>query len=207
MPPHNLRERLIARTVKVIASEGLDKTTTKAIVTGTGINEAYIYRTFSHKEDLLSKTFDRLDEELCLCVIKCIENVDLRSCNIEEECKEFFMGLWEFLLGNREKCLAFIRYYYSPYFTKYSATDHKVRYAPVINASKKLFRAEANVWMIICHVLNVMLDFAIKVFDGVIENNRDTEEHVFFLIYNSIRPYFCERFLNEAEVAGICKSK
>lgn len=37
-----MREKLIARTISVIATEGLDKTTTKAITTGTGINEAYI---------------------------------------------------------------------------------------------------------------------------------------------------------------------
>ena len=64
MSPQLLRETLIARTISVIANEGLDKTTTKAITSGTGINEAYIYRAFANKDDLLIKTFDKLDDEL-----------------------------------------------------------------------------------------------------------------------------------------------
>ena len=64
MSPQETRQTLIAKTISVIANEGLDKTTTKAITQGTGINEAYIYRNFKSKEDLLSKTFDELDEEL-----------------------------------------------------------------------------------------------------------------------------------------------
>ena len=61
---HNVRNRLIDNTIMVIAANGLDKTTTKAIVKGTDINEAYIYSHFSDKEDLLAKVFETLDEAL-----------------------------------------------------------------------------------------------------------------------------------------------
>ena len=57
MKHHNVRDTLIDRTISVIASEGLDKTTTKAIVTGTDINEVYIYRKFENKEELLTRAF------------------------------------------------------------------------------------------------------------------------------------------------------
>ena len=60
----NVRNRLIENTIKIIAENGFDKTTTKAIVSGTGINEAYIYRDFADKEDLFVKVFEKLDEEL-----------------------------------------------------------------------------------------------------------------------------------------------
>ncbi len=64
MKRQNVCATLIDRTIVVIANEGLDKTTTKAIVSGTDINEAYIYRYFKDKEDLLKKSFDTLDNEL-----------------------------------------------------------------------------------------------------------------------------------------------
>ena len=59
-----MRATLIARTIQVIAEEGLDKTTTKAITSGTGINEAYIYRLFDGKDDMMAKAFDFLDDGL-----------------------------------------------------------------------------------------------------------------------------------------------
>lgn len=67
---HNVRSRLIDNTIMVIAANGLDKTTTKAIVKGTDINEAYIYSHFSDKEDLLSKTLTRW-----------IRNLSLKRCS------------------------------------------------------------------------------------------------------------------------------
>lgn len=48
MKHYDVQSRLIDRTIIVIAENGLDKTTTKAIVKGTDINEAYIYRYNMH---------------------------------------------------------------------------------------------------------------------------------------------------------------
>lgn len=188
-----MRETLISRTITVIANEGLDKATTKAITTGTGINEAYIYRQFSDKSDMLTKTFDSLDDEL---VEKTLEHLPVMyMCELEYEtrCRIFFSAMWNFLLGNREKCLAFIRYYYSPYFAKNSAQTHKQRFAPVVEKFKVAFKAEADVWMILNHILNVMLDFAFKVHNDQMQKEDNYTEHVFRVIYASIKQYFKTR--------------
>lgn len=47
---------LLGSTIRVIARDGLDKTTTKAIATEANLNEAYIYQLFDGKEDLLKKS-------------------------------------------------------------------------------------------------------------------------------------------------------
>lgn len=190
MSPQDMKETLLARTIEVIANEGLDKTTTKAITAGTGINEAYIYRHFSDKEDLLAKAFDRLDEEL---VTKTMQHVDImyvQEMEYEMRCRFFFGAVWKFMLGNRNKCLAFVRYYYSPYFKRYSYEAHKRRYAPLVEKFCDAFRDEADVWMILNHILNVMLDFAVKVHNDQMPNEDDYSEHVFRVIYASIRQYF-----------------
>lgn len=185
-----MREVLVDRVITVIAEEGLGKTTTKAIVAGTGISEVYIYRNFKNKEDLLSKAFDKLDDELMERVMLHIPVMYTNTLTFEERCNFFFAAIWKFLLGNREKCLAFIRYYYSPYFQKYSAVTHKKRYEPLVRKFAEAFRQEANTWMLMNHIMVTMLDFAVKVFDGAVPSNNDTAEHVFNVIYNAIKPYF-----------------
>ena len=190
MSPNDIRETLIARTIHVIAKEGLDKTTTKAITEGTSINEAYIYRHFSNKDELLSKAFDKLDEELVGKAMQHVSVMYMQEMEYEIRCGIYFQAMWKFLLGNKEKCRAFIRYYYSPYFAKYSAVSHKQRYEPLVEKFAVAFKKEANVWMILNHILTTMLDFAIKVCDGSLPENDDTAEHVFRLIYVSIRQYF-----------------
>ncbi len=190
MKHQNVCSTLIDHTISVIANEGLDKTTTKAIVKGTEINEAYIYRYFDDKEDLLKRSFDKLDEELLAVAVREIDIMYMSQLDYELRCRIYFDKVWKFLLSNREKCVAFIRYYYSPYFVKYSSEEHKNRYLPLVQKFMDAFRAEANVWMLLNHILNVMLDFAVKVFDGAVSDSANTQEHIFRLVYYSVHPYF-----------------
>lgn len=188
-----LRRMLIDATVQVVARDGLDKATTKQIGLLTNMNEAYIYRCFADKEDLLVKTFASLDEELSLTTVTNFSLLQVQEIDFEMRCWTYFFAIWKFLLGNKDKCLAFVQYYYSPYFAKYSAEEHKKRYRPLVDKFKMAFREEANVWMILNHDLTTMLSFAVKVFDGEVPDDEDTAEHVFRLVYASTRQYFKEQ--------------
>ena len=187
---HNVRNRLIDNTIMVIAANGLDKTTTKAIVKGTDINEAYIYSHFSGKEDLFARVFEALDFELVAKAMQHIEVMYMQELEYEIRCRVFFAAIWNFFLSNRDKCLTFVRYYYSPYFGKYSAEAHKERYKPLVEKFKGAFIEEADVWMILNHILNVMLDFAVKVHNGQMPKQDNYSEHVFRVVYRSIEQYF-----------------
>lgn len=190
MKHYDVQNRLIDRTITVIAENGLDKTTTKAIVKGTDINEAYIYRFFKDKEDLLSRVFDELDEELVAKAMQHVEVMYMHELEYELRCRVFFTAIWKFLLSSKEKCLAFVRYYYSPYFQKYSYDSHKQRYAPLVKKFQDAFIDEADTWMILNHVLNVILDFAVKIHHDRMPNEDIYAEHVFRVIYRSIEQYF-----------------
>lgn len=196
MSPQSMREKLIETTIAVIAKEGLDKTTTKAIAAGTGINEAYIYRNFSNKDELLSKAFDNLDAELLGQLMRYVYLMKGVKSDMELRCRSYFSEIWGFLLKNREHCLAFVRYYYSPYLTKYSIESHKQRYAPLVERFAPAFKDEADVWMILNHILNVMLDFAVKVHNGLMSAEDNYSEHVFRVVYRSVDQYFKDSEVN-----------
>ena len=189
MKHFDVRSTLIEQTIKVVADEGFDKATTKAIVGDTGINEAYIYKYFKDKYDLLTATFSALDEELYSKAMHYVSVMNMPNVDFESRCQLFFTAVWQFLLGNREKCITYVRYYNSPYFRKYSLDEHKRRYLPLVSKFSAAFRAEANTWMILHHILETMLGFAIKVFNGELENNEDTATHVFILVYGTVCSY------------------
>ena len=119
-----------------------------------------------------------------------VEVMYMQQFEYELRCRIFFEAVWKFLLGNEEKCLAFVRYYYSPYFKKYSYESHRQRYAPLVKKFGDAFVDEADVWMILNHILNVMLDFAVKVHNDHMPKNDDYAEHVFRVIYASVKQYF-----------------
>ncbi|MBQ8742891.1 MAG: TetR/AcrR family transcriptional regulator [Clostridia bacterium] len=190
MKQDEIRRTLIDGTIHVIARDGLDKATTKQIGLATTTNEVYIYRCFVDKEDMLARTFDSLDEELANKVMQYLPIMYKKEMVYEMRCRFFFFEVWKFLLGNRDKCLAYVRYYYSPYFFKCSADSHKNRFAPTVDKFRDAFKEEADVWMILNHILNVMLDFAVKVHNGQMSDSDDYSEHIFRVIYRSIEQYF-----------------
>ncbi len=190
MKQDEIRRALIDGTIQVIAKEGLDKASTKQIGLTANVNEAYIYRCFKDKEDMFAKTFAYLDDELAAITMQHVSVMQIEGMELEIRGRIFFNSVWRFILGNREKCLAYIRYYYSPYFLKYSSKENEQRYVPLMEEIKGSFREKANVWMILNYMINVMLDFAVKVFDGAVPDNDDTAEHVFLLIFVSVQQYF-----------------
>ena len=195
MKQDEIRQRLIDGTIHVIARDGLDKATTKQIGLATDTNEVYIYRCFKDKEDMFAKAFASLDNELLNVVLKHVSVMYVQEVDYETRCRFFYAAVWRFLLGNKEKCLTFVRYYYSPHFARYSADEHKERYKPLVEKFRMAFRDEANVWMILNHIMATMLDFAVKVFDGAVPDDDDTAEHVFRLVYVSAKQYFREGML------------
>lgn len=190
MKRDEIRHRLIGGVIQVIAQEGLDKASTKQIGIATATNEAYIYRCFADKDDMFVKAFDCLDEELFHTTMKYIDVMYMKSLEYELRCRFYFSAVWEFMIGNRNKCLTYVRYYYSPYFSKFSVQAHKKRFAPLVAKFKAAFNDDADVWMILNHILNVMLDFAIKVHNGQMSNEDNYAEHVFRVIYRSVEQYF-----------------
>lgn len=190
MEREELRKKLIEGTIQVVTREGLGETTTKKVRLASSVNEAYIYRCFKDKEDMFAKTFAFLDEELFDIAMRYIEVMYAEEMPFIERGRAYFTKVWEFLLRNQDRCKAYIQYFYSPYFVKCSAEEHKNRFAPLVAKFRAAFKEEADVWMILNHILNVMFDFAVKVHNGQMPKADNYAEHVFRVIYVSVRQYF-----------------
>ena len=184
------RRKLIDGTIRVIAREGLDNATTKQIGLETSLNQVYIYRCFEDKEDMFAKVFAALDDEFATKAMQHVDVMYMQDMDHEARCRFYFSEIWKFMLGNRDKCLTYVRYYYSTYFAKRSLEEHHKRFLPLIHKLKAAFKDEAEVRLILSHIFNVMLDFAVKVYNGQMPNDDDHIEHVFRVIYRSIEQYF-----------------
>lgn len=190
MKQDEIRKKLIDGTIRVIARDGLDRASTKQIGLATATNEAYIYRCFKGKEDMFANAFAALDEELLSKTLQHVNIMYQADIDFVQRCRRYFFAVWDFLLGNRDKCLTYMQYFYSPYFTKHSAKDHKKRFLPLVERFGAAFIDEADVWMILNHILDVMLSFAVKVHNGQMPPNDNYPEHVFRVTYAAIKQYF-----------------
>ena len=190
MKQDDIRNKLIEATIQVIARDGLDKASTKSISQYAGVNEVYIYRCFADKEDMFAKAFDVLDGELVSNILENVAIMYVPEIEYEQRCRIFFTAVWKLLICKQDRCSTFVQYYYSPYFLKFSVLSHKKRYAPVVEKFNDAFIDEAEVGLIMGHMLNVILDFALKVHNNQMPKDDSYAEHVFRVIYRSVEQYF-----------------
>ncbi len=192
----DIREILINNTIRLIAEGGFEKATTKAIThSGTVLlnvkmNEVYIYRLFGSKEQLYDTVFDRLDAEFLYALRDCIEQADGFTGNTKEKLYGIFLQAWRFILRNEARCRCYIRYYYSIYFHGQSLEKHNKRFEEILSEFTPLFKEEADVRSIMHSVLTTLLDFAIRVYNGDLEDNDSNTPHVFNVLYCTMMSYF-----------------
>ena len=191
-----IREILIANTIRLIAEGGFEKATTKAL-THSGValnqlkmNEVYIYRLFGSKENLYSVAFSTLDNEFFSALQHCLQSHQFSENSTQEALYKVFCDTWHFLLKNEDRCRCYIRYYYSIYFKDQSQADHNRLFKTIIEDFTPLFKEEADVRSILHSVLTTLLDFAVRVYNGDLENTEENMQHIFNVAYCMMMTYF-----------------
>lgn len=192
----DVKELLISNAIHLIAEGGFEKATTKELTYCGGsfpdfnMNEVYIYRLFGSKERLYEAAFLRLDNELYYAFQNGVKSVGGFEGNTKEKLYEFFLKAWHFILGNEEKCRCYVRYYYSIYFNGNSLESHKKLFDGMVTEIAPIFKNEADVTNILHSVFTAMFDFAIRVYNGSLEDNESNRPHIFNVLYCMMMTYF-----------------
>lgn len=193
-----IKERLVNNAIHLIAEGGFEMATTKRLTYCDGgssdfrMNEIYIYRLFGSKESLYEYAFFCLDTEFYNVLRNSIKSKDLLDGSLRERLYEIFLEVWNFILGNEERCRCYVRYYYSIYYTKLSMDAHKKLFAGVIDSFSPLFKEEADIFSIMHSVFTSLFDFAIRVHNGDLANDDENRPHVFNVLYCMMMTYFNE---------------
>lgn len=191
-----IRDLFIENTIRIIAEVGFENATTKALthyggdLPGLKMNEAYIYRVFGSKDKLYEASFAKLDNELYLAFMKALEIVSGINCGYRERLNRLFLMCWDFILCNEVRMRCYARFYYSSYFKGSVSEAHNKLLMGVVNQISPIFVSEADVLSILRSVFTALIDFGIRVYNGELENNDDTREHVFNVLYNMMSDYF-----------------
>ena len=196
-----IRELLIGNTISLVAEGGFEKATTKAITFNGDVlptvkmNEVYIYRVFGGKESLYEAAFASLDKEFVLALRKSMEIYQASDGTVQEQLYEMFLRVWRFVLKNEARCRYYIRYYYSTYFIGTSLANHNLLFGEIVEGFYPLFKEEADVLSIMHSVFTTLLDFAIRVYNGDLQNTENNRKHVFNVLYCAMVTYFKPEFI------------
>ena len=191
-----IKELLISNTIRLIYEGGFEKATTKSITHCGGtlpdfkMNEVYIYRLFNSKESLYEAAFISLDNEFFLALKNGVDAVGSFDVDTKQKLYEFFLKAWRFVLKDEDRCRCYIRYYYSIYFKGRSLENHKRTFKTMIDVFGPLFKDEADVHAVLHSVFTALLDFAVRVYNGELEDSEINRPHIFNVLYCMMATYF-----------------
>ena len=192
----DIKSLLISNAIHLISEGGFEKATTKELTYYKGnlpnikMNEVYIYRLFGSKEALYEATFVYLDKELYNAFQDGMKTIGDLAGDTKEKLYEFFLMAWQFVLKNENRCRCYVRYYYSIYFKGASLEKHQRHFDTIVKSFYPLFIEEADVKSIMHSVFTALLDFAIRVYNGELENNEINIPHIFNVLYCMMMTYF-----------------
>lgn len=192
---NEVRELLINNTIHLVAKGGFERATTKEVTFCGGslpdlkMNEVYIYRLFGSKESLYEQTFLYLDKKLIAAFRKGAKFTDSFEENTKEKLYDVFATAWKFITDNEESCLFYVRYYYSPYFKGKSQEEHLKLFEEMIKRLVPIFADGADAVSILHSVFTATFDFAVRVYNGELEDSEENQDHIFNVLYCIIATY------------------
>lgn len=189
-----MKDRLIASAVTVVARDGLSKATTKAIAAEADLNEAYIYRAFDSKEDLLKEAMKMEDRNFVALLSGQIALMKNETLSWRERSYQLWSKAWNFITSIPDDCSFYIRYYYSANYRTYAQEEHLQIYRPIIEHFRSKMRPGVNTELLVHQIFVTMLAFAAKVIDGSETNDEKLKEFVFSQIYSFVQPHLLDDY-------------
>lgn len=188
MEVQEMRQVFIDSAVRVVARDGLEKTTTKAIASEAKLNEAYIYKCFSGKDDLLSAALHMEDVNFANLLQKTLPVMHMPGLSWKERAYILWKRSWDFILNEPADCIFYIRYYYSASCRAHAYETHLACFKTLIEKASKSFKPGTYMDMLIHQVFSTMLFFASRVMNGEMENSEETITWAFEQIYSFVVP-------------------
>ena len=197
MEQQDMKQAFMESAVRVVARDGMEKATTKAIAAEAKLNEAYIYKCFPSKDDLLSEAFLMEDDHFSAFLKKTLPV--MRTPGLPWKMRTYILWKrsWEHILGIPNDCGFYIRYYYSASCRAHAYEEHLSYYRPLIEKVSTAFRPGTHMDMLIHQIFSTMLFFASRVLGGELENSEATTQWAFEQIYSFVVPHVKAEVLEE----------
>lgn len=190
MTDHNkIRNQLMDGAIKAVSEYGLEGLTTRSIQLYGGIKDAYIYRYFEDKEDLLRKTFIKIDLALSSAILHELKGLNLVSVDEKQKCCRLWRACWDYFVSNPDECKFYVRYYYSTYFQLQVSAEHNDLCNKILVEINPNLSSDSYCRMLVNQILDTILANSIKVANGEIENSEQTIQLAFKATYTLLCAY------------------
>lgn len=116
-----LKDKLQRSAFHLVATEGIERLSTRRLSAGCGLSDPYIYQCYSDIPDLLSEAFLRVDREVAdlmrTVIVAQLQNAS-QPMKLGEICRVLWDAYWKYLMNDSDRTVFYWRYYQSGYYSK-----------------------------------------------------------------------------------------
>lgn len=116
-----LKDKLQRSALHLVATEGIERLSTRRLSAGCGLSDPYIYQCYSDIPELLADTFLRVDcevAELMRTVIGTQFIAPAKPVKLADVCRLLWDAYWRYLMEDPERTVFYWRYYQSGYYNR-----------------------------------------------------------------------------------------
>jgi len=180
------RNDLMDGAIKATAEKGIEGMTTRAIAGSVGLNEAYIYRYYRDRNDLLEKAFLRCDQNMMAVMKKEYACLRDRSLSYRDRFFKFMNACWDYAVEDYTYALFYVRFYFSTFYNDRLRAEHLRLAEEAIPSNQDVFLQDIEPRLLINHIYRSALVFIMDLATGRRMDTPEERKQIFTLLYNSL---------------------
>lgn len=179
---------LLTSTVRAVARYGMKDVSTRSISGDAGVNDAYIYRYFQDKEDLLKQAYLLENGKFMHLILRRIDEIreQADTLSLPERFRLIFHTAWRYLIDTPDVCRFFMYYYHSPNFEKYAQEAYREQLDTLAEKVLPLFDTMADAEHCLYALFVLLNSFSLQVVAGELADDPAAEDRVFNMAFHAI---------------------
>ncbi|MCQ2399554.1 MAG: TetR/AcrR family transcriptional regulator [Clostridia bacterium] len=184
-----IKNKFIDSTINVIAAQGLDKASTRAIANDCNLNDALIFRYFDNKNAMFKQSFIRTDREIYKIIWDAKEKARKEGATFEGRSRAMLDTTWDCLMAHKNKSLFYVRFYYSVYYRDKEREEHVKLFTPLIEEFKAVAEEGTMVDIVTHAIFDMLMSLVVKGLKGELPHDGTEYPKNFKLLYSVLKAY------------------
>ena len=188
------RQKIISAAITAVRQYGIEGVRIQNISDIAGITPGAVYRHFKGKDELLTECFTYVDKQAAKLFEHMILNPLTLITNPEKAIRKLWQPYFRFWISHPDETVFYHRFRDSTFFPEYDKTrdaSYFGTFAEMVAAFQSIFPGllKINNDILWLHVLTTTVLYAKYVVEGVIPNDKNTEDTVFQLLVTGLEGY------------------
>lgn len=191
---NDTRQNIISATITAVRQYGIEGVRIQNISDLAGITPGAVYRHFKGKEDLLTECFIYVDKQAADLFNHISFSPLLIAVNPTKAIRKLWQPYFRFWVNHPDETIFYHRFRDSAFFYEFDK-NRNVDYFGSFVRSVRVFRSnfpgivEMNQDILWLHVLTITVLYAKYVVEGVLPDNKNTEDTIFQLMMTGLDGY------------------